>query len=270
MVNFKNKVWAIVLCTLIFFFLPAIAPHNPDETTKTVSYLGHDVLGRDLLSRWLFAGKSSFFVSVFGSLISIAISFILLFTLAISQKRSEKCKVWVETTTNVATNLLLSLPMLMVVLLVIRYGIQGNQGLGVWGLGAILGFLYSPMAWRHCRTKQTQLERSWFIPHAKQLGADPIHLFFKHHLPHLLPWMLSVFAIQASQMLLTEAALSFMGFGLSAPENSWGLMLFEGWTHLDKPIFFFLPALSLLLLSTLFTLMTDMSTVDAASGKTSP
>ena len=73
-----------------------------------------------------------------------------------------------------------------------------------------------------------------FIVAARGLGASPGRVFFRHLLPNAMTPLAVAAALQIGGLILAEAALSFLGFGVQPPDPSWGNMIAESRHHLTR------------------------------------
>lgn len=73
-----------------------------------------------------------------------------------------------------------------------------------------------------------------FVEAARAIGCSDARIMFRHILPSVLPSAIVLGTLELSVMILTEAALSFIGIGVQPPTPSWGLMLAEGRNYLSN------------------------------------
>lgn len=67
-----------------------------------------------------------------------------------------------------------------------------------------------------------------FVQAARGLGAGRLQILWRHLLPNALTPLLVAGALRIGRLILVEASLSFLGFGVKPPEPSWGNMIAEG------------------------------------------
>ncbi|MDO9066213.1 MAG: ABC transporter permease, partial [Chloroflexota bacterium] len=66
---------------------------------------------------------------------------------------------------------------------------------------------------------------------AQAIGVQPLTIMFRHILPNILPPLITLFVLEVARIILAEATMSFLGYGIQPPESSWGLMIGEGRTY---------------------------------------
>ena len=106
---------------------------------------------------------------------------------------------------------------------------------------------------------------SSYVEAARSIGATDLRIVFRHLLPNMLSPLLVLATLEVALLILAEAGLSFLGFGLKPPEPSWGLMIARGreylreaWWMITFPgLAIFLTTLSLNLLANWIRTITD-------------
>ena len=78
---------------------------------------------------------------------------------------------------------------------------------------------------RIIRSEILSLRERDYVAFAKVAGCGSMTIFFRHLLPNIFNTLLVLMTLQVGQVILFEAALSFLGLGIQAPDTSWGLML---------------------------------------------
>jgi peptide/nickel transport system permease protein len=81
---------------------------------------------------------------------------------------------------------------------------------------------------RLTRGVMLSLRESPFVEAARALGVGDWRIIFKHCLPSLASPLITLGTLEVARMILSEASLSFLGFGVQPPTPAWGLMLAEG------------------------------------------
>ena len=83
----------------------------------------------------------------------------------------------------------------------------------------------------YCRVTRgvvMSLREQTFVDAARAIGSSDQRIITRHILPNLITPLLTIAALEVPRNILTESALSFLGFGIQPPESSWGLMLASG------------------------------------------
>jgi peptide/nickel transport system permease protein len=239
---------AIVLLVTIIPWLPGYAPYTQDLASSLLppfdrldngqlSIFGTDKLGRDILSRVALAGRVSLFIGLSAVAVSMVIGVIL--GLVAGYFRG-----WTETIIMGFADLQLSVP--RVLLLIAVTAILGST---VFNLTILLGLTSWVAYGRVARALSLSLREREFVLSAITQGATPAWNIRKHLLPNVLPQMVIVGSFELGQIIVLEAALSYLGLGIQPPLPSWGLMISEGQSYLEiNPWLTVIPGLALFML----------------------
>jgi peptide/nickel transport system permease protein len=239
---------AIVLLVTIIPWLPGYAPYTQDLASSLLppfdrldngqlSIFGTDKLGRDILSRMALAGRVSLFIGLSAVAVSMVIGVIL--GLVAGYFRG-----WTETIIMGFADLQLSIP--RVLLLIAVTAILGST---VFNLTILLGLTSWVAYGRVARALSLSLREREFVLSAITQGATPAWNIRKHLLPNVLPQMVIVGSFELGQIIVLEAALSYLGLGIQPPLPSWGLMISEGQSYLEiDPWLSVIPGLALFML----------------------
>jgi peptide/nickel transport system permease protein len=239
---------AVVLLITIIPWLPGYAPYTQDLASSLLppfdrldngqlSIFGTDKLGRDILSRMALAGRVSLFIGLSAVAVSMVIGVIL--GLVAGYFRG-----WTETIIMGFADLQLSVP--RVLLLIAVTAILGST---VFNLTILLGLTSWVAYGRVARALSLSLREREFVLSAITQGATPAGNIRKHLLPNVLPQMVIVGSFELGQIIVLEAALSYLGLGIQPPLPSWGLMISEGQSYLEiNPWLSVIPGLALFML----------------------
>ena len=180
---------------------------------------GTDELGRDVWSRVLAGTRTSLMVVTLG----IAIYSILGLTVgALAGIKGG----WIDAILMRFSEFVLALPALYLVLALralLPISIPFWQTL-VLMVGTIAAIAWPPMA-RGVRGLVLQIRNSAHVEAAYALGGTPFHVFLRHILPFLRPYVLAQLAVAAPVFILGELVLSFLNVGFRDAGESWGSML---------------------------------------------
>ena len=194
---------------------------------KTLFVLGADgPLGRDELLRVLAGGRVSLEIALFATLIGLAIG-VLFGTIAGWYGGS------VDALVSRLTELVMAFPLL---LLVIAIGqsvadrfdnvtLHGTFEPGVLSLGVVIRFFSWFYPARVCRVLVQELREREFVEAARMIGQSDWRILRKHILPHLLGPVTVWAGLMAASVIVLEAALSSLNFGIRLPTASWGSLL---------------------------------------------
>lgn len=183
------------------------------EAPSAQFLLGTDNLGRDLLSRIIFGARVSVIVGLSAALISTTIS-TLLGTLSayIGGTFDLVMQRFVD-----AVMCIPSLILLMVIISII--------GTGMWQVIICLGISNGIGGSRMIRSLVISIKENTYIHSAVALGAPTGKILVQHILPNIMAQIIIIFTMTVPSMILAEASLSFLGYGIRPPNASWGAML---------------------------------------------
>jgi len=234
----------ILLILISAIFAPLIAPADPYKTNVTKrlegpsldNLLGTDSLGRDILSRLIYAARPAVLVSFGGIIISVIIGIILGLLAAYVG--------------GILGNLILFIFDVIrafppIILILVLLSIVGPSLLSVI---VILGVTIMPRYGRVVRADTLSEKEEDFVEAARSLGADNSRIIFKHILPNIFASVLVLSGMDMASMIMWEAGLSFLGLGLQPPLSSWGVMLQESYQYIQTaPLMIVWPALAIML-----------------------
>jgi peptide/nickel transport system permease protein len=101
-------------------------------------------------------------------------------------------------------------------------------GTSIQNIILVLGFISWVQYARVVRGATLSLKEELYIEAARSIGASAFGIMRRHILPNVFPTLMVITAVNASQQILNEAALSFLGLGVQPPTPAWGSMLSEG------------------------------------------
>lgn len=206
--------------TLCAIFAPFLTPYEPTTVTESFSaapsiehWLGTDQVGRDQLTRLLYAARISLAVGIGSILISAVIGTILGLV-------SGYFGGWVDNVIMRLTDIFMSFPYIMLILVV-----ASIVGPGLLNIILILGVLGWPGVARLVRGNVLSVKESDYVKAGYVLGYSHMRILFKHILPNVIAPILVYATSGVAGAILDEAALSFLGLGVQPPTASWGNML---------------------------------------------
>jgi ABC-type dipeptide/oligopeptide/nickel transport system permease subunit len=175
--------------------------------------LGTDQLGRDALTRLLFAGQVSLLLGSMVAVVSVGFG-------APMGLLAAYFGGWVDDLVNALVQLLINIPQLF---LLIALSVVFTPN--VWQLALIFGFFFWPGTARQVRSVVLSIRGRDYIDAARVLGAGHTRIMLRHVLPNVVSVMIVVAGIDMAAAILAESTLSFLGFGVPVPLSSWGNML---------------------------------------------
>jgi peptide/nickel transport system permease protein len=176
-------------------------------------WLGTDSIGRDILSRLLYGARTAVMVSFGAVLISESMA---AFIGIMSGYYGGK----VDMVAFRIVDIFQALPGLVVLITIL-----GIFGSGLWQLVFVIGVLGGPPASRVIRGQTISVMASPFIEAARVLGASDRRIMMKYVLPNVFALVVLGATLRLGVVVLLEASLSFLGYGLPPPFPSWGQML---------------------------------------------
>lgn len=244
----------LVLLALIALAAPLLAPHDP-ETIDAANVLGGpsathlfglDALGRDVLSRVLYAYRVSLAVSIGSVLLALAIGVpIGLF----AGYRGG----WPDAVAMRGIDLLLALPALLLAISLVTVLSPGTLSMLV-----AIAVIWTPIIARVTRASVRIVREEPYVLAARARGVRPIAVAVRHVLPNAIGPTLVQASVLMGFSLQVEAALSFLGLGAQPPTPSLGLMLADGYQVLQQqPWADILPGLAIAVTVIAFNVLGD-------------
>jgi peptide/nickel transport system permease protein len=219
----------LIFLGIVALFPDFFAPYAFDEpdffsltippTTEGNHFFGTDYLGRDSLSRVIYGLRTSLWVALVVALLSTLIG------TAVGAV-SGYFGGWVDNLLMRLTDLVLTLPGLAVLLTLSKFwGAEGDNPLRV---AIILSLLFWVGFARIVRGTFLSLREKEFVEAAKASGAGDGRIIVRHILPNTVGPIIVNATLIVAAAILTEAALSFLGFGVQPPNPALGVLINEG------------------------------------------
>lgn len=175
--------------------------------------LGTDELGRDNLTRLLYAGQVSLTIGFLVAFVSLAIGTPLGLIAGYYGGH-------VDDAINALVQFAINIPTLFVLII-----LSVMFSPGVIGLAVIFGLFYWPGTTRQVRGVVLSIRNRDYVDAARVLGASDFRILARHILPNVISTVTVVAGFDVASAILGESALSFLGFGVPIPLSSWGNML---------------------------------------------
>jgi peptide/nickel transport system permease protein len=192
--------------------------HPP--TTTAHHFFGTDEIGRDYFSRVIWGIRTSEEVGLFVAAISSMIGLVV-------GAAAGYYGGWVDNLLMRLTDLVLTLPALAILLTAAALLGQGSQ----WRVSIILALFFWTGIARVVRGIFLSLREKEYVEAAKASGANDMRIMFRHILPNTLGPIIVNGTIAVAAAIITEAALSFLGFGIQPPTPSLGVLVAGGQTN---------------------------------------
>jgi ABC-type dipeptide/oligopeptide/nickel transport system permease subunit len=215
---------AIVLLGLVAIFADVIAPYHYTTVNFGRNYefpsrefpLGTDHLGRDLLSRMIYGARVSMLVGFVAECIVLSIGVPLG---ALAGYFGGKADMVIMRFVDV----MYAFPRLLFVLL-----LMSMLGRGLINIFIAIGLTGWVRVARLTRAQMLTLKEREFCEAARAAGASHLGIILRHLLPNALTPIIVSLTFGIPEAIFTEAALSFIGVGITPPTPSWGQMVGEG------------------------------------------
>lgn len=211
----------IILCCIL---APIISPYSPTEQNLDESLvnpnaqhlLGTDKVGRDLLTRLFYGGRTT----LLGALGVVAVSVVIGVPLGLmSGYYGGKADAVIGRICDV----LLAFPSLLLAFIFVA-----GFGRGLGNAILALGIVYVPMLVRLVRSLTLVEKNKTYVEAAKSIGFSDFNIMFVQIFPNCISTITVQITLDIAYAILDLAALSFLGLGVQPPTADWGAMLDEG------------------------------------------
>ena len=237
----------IVLACIVLsgIFAPQLAPMNPFEPNMAIRLqgptaahlLGTDALGRDLLSRMLYGGRSALLLSLVSTVLALGIGTVVGVLAGYFGGR-------VDDVLTTVSNVFQGIPGISFMV-----AVAGFVGPGVTGLllalvvGSWAGFS------RIVRAEVMQRAAEPYVEHLRVLGCGNGRVILRHILPALGGTLLVLGTLRLGRGVLAIAGLSFLGLGVQPPTPDWSTMISDAMLYYRQaPHLIIVPGAAIVLL----------------------
>lgn len=179
-------------------------------------WLGTDIVGRDLLTRLLYGGRTSFMVGICATLVALLIGVPYGAVSGFIGGRTDAFMMRL-------VDILYTMPFtILVIILMVVFG--RNMLLLFGAIGAIQWLVMA----RIIRGQVLALRKQAFVEAAEALGASRRRIIARHIIPNVLGIIIVYTTLTIPHVMLMETFLSFLGLGIQPPMSSWGLLIRDG------------------------------------------
>ena len=244
-----------LILILVAVFADVIAPypigerHLPDrlQGSSAEYLLGTDHLGRDFLSRIIHGARISLTVGLAATTLNVLVAVLLGGTSGFLGGR-------LDLVVQRFVDAWMSFPGLLLLLTIISI-----VGKGLLQLILVLGISGGIVGSRVLRSAVIGVKENDYFQSAVTIGASKWRILLRHMLPNIAAPIIVVFSINVGGVIISEAALSFLGFGLPIEIPSWGgLLSREGRQYMETaPHLAFWPGLALTITVYCFNMFGD-------------
>lgn len=202
-----------IFADMLMPFTYAQLAGTPYQAPNPAFPMGTDSYGRDVLSRIIYGARISMLIGVGAVSISVTAGTILGVLSAWFGGRADLLFQRLVDAT-------MAIPALVLLLTVVSV-----LGAGVTNVIIALALRGSITESRIVRSAVLSVKENQYIESARAIGATPVRLMTLHILPNVFAPIIVMATVALGQVILAEASLSFLGFGVPPPTPSWGQML---------------------------------------------
>lgn len=255
----KDKMAMAGLCFIVFLMLLAlIGPmlssigyadqdfNNVNAGPSYEHWFGTDSLGRDLFIRVLYGARISLSIGLIASLINLVIGVLYGGISGLMGGKVDRIMMNI-------VDVLYSVPTLLYVILLMVVFKPGLLNIFI-----ALGISYWLQMARIVRGQVLSIKEQEFVLAAISMGASKWRLLTKHLIPNAVGAIVVSWSLSIPDAIFTEAFLSFIGLGVSAPMASWGVLASEGINSMrGYPFQLFFPAAAISMTMLAFNFLSD-------------
>ncbi len=246
----------LTLLVLGAILVPLITNYDPGTTHILDKYesvslehpMGTDSLGRDLFIRVMDGGRISLFIGLSAMLLAVVFGTTV----------GALAGFYGGAVDNILMRLadiMLTLPTLFVAILLtqlLRAGVVPFLSAGIMPIVVVIAATSWMVVARLVRASYLSIKQKDFIEAARAAGARNGRIILRHILPNAMSPVIVAATLRVGAAIITEAGLSFLGFGVQPPTPSWGNMLnnaqtemdFAPWTAIFPGLFIFLTVIA--------------------------
>lgn len=258
-INRRTKTLFLIIGSITFLTVVAIigVTMNPEsyvpnyeakKLAPSLEYLfGTDYLGRDMFARTMKGLSTSVLLGLLAATISAFIALALGLISATSGGITDKIICWF-------TDLFMGVPHIILLML-----ISFMFGRGFKGVVIGVAITHWPNLTRVIRAEVMQIKSKQYVKSAQKLGTSRFNIAIKHIMPHVIPQFIIGLILLFPHAILHEAAVTFLGFGLSLDKPAIGIILSEAMKHISTGMWWlvFFPGLALLSVVVMFDILGD-------------
>lgn len=221
-------------------------PNNRLQSPSLVHPFGTDEQGRDILSRVLYGAKTSIIVGI------LSVTFASVVGVAIGSVTAYYGRV-VDMVGMRFMDVLLSFPAILLAI-----ALMATLGRGLENIVLALGVVYIPTFARVTRSEMLSEKEKEYADAARVVGYPDRNVILKELLPNCLTPIIVQATFSIALAIIAEAALSFLGLGVSPPTPTWGMMLSQGKPYISEAWWYMLfPGLAIMVTVLGFNLLGD-------------
>ena len=219
---------ALALLTALALTASLVAPYAPDIANfdhrlvppGPAHPFGTDHLGRDVLSRTIWASRTSLVIAFLATAVAVTLGVVI-------GAVSGYFGGWPDAMLMRMTDMVLAFPVFFIAVMILAL-----FGPSIPGLVTVIGATSWPPTARLVRAEFLRLRTLDFVTAARGLGASGIRVMARHILPNIVAVIVISVTLRVGVSILTEAGLSYLGLGVQPPTASWGNLVADGREYL--------------------------------------
>ncbi len=202
---------------------PDIVIGSPvSEAAEKGFVLGTNQIGQDILSRTIWGTRIALIVGLTSALASVVIGVPVGLI-------SGFVGGWTDRVLTLVMDSLYSFPGL-----ILAIAIAAVLGAGIGNIIVAISVLYIPTYFRIVRGQTLSVKEELYVEAAQSLGTSSASLLWRYIFPNVIPSVVIIFSVNVADAILTEAGLSFLGFGLPPDTPDWGIDLARGQDYIRR------------------------------------
>ena len=221
----RTKIGVAIFAAIVALAVvgPWVAPYSPTEfvappftaAAPPKMWLGSDYIGRDVLTRVLYGGRTVILLSLAATVIGLGVGVSLGLITGYARR-------WIDETIMRLLDVILAFPQIVLALLFVS--ILGPR---LWLIVLMVGISHAPRIARVTRAATLEVAQRDFVRAAEAFGVARWKILFNEIMPSITSPLLVEFGLRLTYSIGLIAALSFLGFGMQPPAADWGLMINE-------------------------------------------
>lgn len=209
---------------LLAVLVPYLSPYDPSEQNlsaflqppSAAHWLGTDQLGRDLLTRLLYAARTDLAIMILAEIIPFCTGVLLGMISGYYGK-------WVDRVISLITDAFIAFPFYLIVIIVAFASGAGERGIYITFI--LVGWIVFA---RVVRGLSASFRKQEWIASAQTLGLPGHRILLRHLLPNVLPQAVVVLMTDMIGLLVAIVTLGYLGIGIAPPTPDWGTMIADG------------------------------------------
>ncbi len=239
-----SVVYQRIIWPLIPYSLDEDDLGNKYATSSKEHWMGTDGIGRDVMCRMVWGGRVSLAVGV------VAVSIYVVIGIVVGSIAG-----YFRGTTDLLISrvieVVICFPSFFLILTIVAF-----LGPSIFNIMIVIGVIGWTSVARLVRGEFLKLGAREFVQAGRALGYSPVRIIFRHVLPNAIAPVLVAATFGIAGAILTESALSFLGFGITVPKPSWGGILASGRESvLRAPWLIYYPGIAIFLTITSYNLV---------------